>query len=497
MTSELLHRARAPSRPVILLAVFIASRIAYAIAGVRFSIEPLGSSWQFIDPVLLEEDLFTSIWYSHTQPPLFNLFIGLVLKLSPFADAGTFHAVYLCFGAALTLLLFDLMRRLGASSRVALVVTLLVVCSPDTVLYENYLFYTYPMAVLLVAVMNLLHRFVTDPGPRPYAAYVAALFVLVMTRSLFHPAWYVLAAMLPVLAHTTLEQRRGMLRIAAVPLLLIGAWMLRGAALHGTASLSSWSSMNMARTVTLQIPRAEREQLVADGTLSGLALQPAFQRYELYEPVITPCERLRLGVRVLASPLKSTGYPNFNDECYLPIYAGYGADLLPALLASPTSLLRSDVTAVQMHLQPTSLYNHLAVNRDQIDSLDTLVRRTVLLEVTVPALAPPKDYASLQLLAGSEPEFPMSVTVLLAELAVLAAAIASLRRLRSGDRGATTITMLGIGGTVAWVVVVGNVFEFQENHRFRFMIDPLLFAVLGVMTQHQARRVAARLRRRT
>ena len=55
-----------------------------AIAGVRFDAHALGIYYQFIDPPLLESRLLESLFYSHGQPPLFNLFLGLVLKILTF-----------------------------------------------------------------------------------------------------------------------------------------------------------------------------------------------------------------------------------------------------------------------------------------------------------------------------------------------------------------------------------------------------------------------------
>ena len=61
--------------------VFIVSRTIYLFIGVRYEVE-LGLC-QYIDPLLLRNNLFQSIYYLHSQPPLFNLFIGLILKLFP------------------------------------------------------------------------------------------------------------------------------------------------------------------------------------------------------------------------------------------------------------------------------------------------------------------------------------------------------------------------------------------------------------------------------
>ena len=49
--------------PLHLILIFLFSRIGYTFVGVRFDYEPLWYFRQFIDPVLLREDLFASLLY--------------------------------------------------------------------------------------------------------------------------------------------------------------------------------------------------------------------------------------------------------------------------------------------------------------------------------------------------------------------------------------------------------------------------------------------------
>src|SRR5688572_16927100 len=72
------------------VAAFGVSRVAYAIAGVRFSTEPLESTVQLVDLSLLEDDLWRSIWHLHTQPPLYNAFVGVLMQL-PLRESISFH----------------------------------------------------------------------------------------------------------------------------------------------------------------------------------------------------------------------------------------------------------------------------------------------------------------------------------------------------------------------------------------------------------------------
>ena len=71
---------------LVVVSVFAVSRLAAWAAGVRFDASILTWYWQFLDVELLRHDLARSLWYLHAQPPLFNLFLGSVLKLAPDAS---------------------------------------------------------------------------------------------------------------------------------------------------------------------------------------------------------------------------------------------------------------------------------------------------------------------------------------------------------------------------------------------------------------------------
>ncbi|MES2387281.1 MAG: hypothetical protein V4543_04725, partial [Bacteroidota bacterium] len=88
-------------RPLILLGlVFIISRILAYLAGVRFDSDTmLADTWQLADAKLLQTNLLQTIFYLNTQPPLFNLFVGLVLKIFPHSYNAFLHVVFVLLGA--------------------------------------------------------------------------------------------------------------------------------------------------------------------------------------------------------------------------------------------------------------------------------------------------------------------------------------------------------------------------------------------------------------
>jgi hypothetical protein len=72
--------------PLAITGIFIVPRVAFYLAGVRFDMTPVSGQvdvWQLLDLNQLQHNLIQSIWYLHSQPPLYNLFSGLLLQLPP------------------------------------------------------------------------------------------------------------------------------------------------------------------------------------------------------------------------------------------------------------------------------------------------------------------------------------------------------------------------------------------------------------------------------
>ncbi|MEO6940288.1 MAG: hypothetical protein ABI444_09160, partial [Candidatus Kapaibacterium sp.] len=119
----------------LLAAVFVVSRVIFYLLGIRFDSTPLDTFWQFIDPVLLQARLWESLFYLHSQPPLFNLFLGIVLNISPEHYTSMYHGVYFLLGAWMTYLLFELLNGLGLSVKWAYGVTLAFILSPPAIIF--------------------------------------------------------------------------------------------------------------------------------------------------------------------------------------------------------------------------------------------------------------------------------------------------------------------------------------------------------------------------
>ena len=152
-------RARLSSSVVVIVAVFVLSRVAAFAAGIRFDDGLLHNAYQLLDVRLLHDDPFTSIFYLHSQPPLFNLFTAAVVQLPSGAVRPVLAVIWAGAGLATALLLHATMRRLGVRRWLATTIVCIFLVAPETILTESWFFYSQLQILLTALILYTLTRF--------------------------------------------------------------------------------------------------------------------------------------------------------------------------------------------------------------------------------------------------------------------------------------------------------------------------------------------------
>jgi len=332
---------------VALIACWIVSRCFYFFyLGVRLDSSPLRWYLQYIDPALLKNALWQSIFYLNNQPPGFNLFLGVMLKLFGSHVGWAFQVVYWGFGLGLAIVLFMLLRRLGIIPGLALLITALFCISPITLLYENWLFYTYPLTFLLALSALFLHRYVIRKRAADAVLFFSTMAVIVLSRGVFHWAW--LAVALLALCLVFAQFRRQLIAAAAVPCLLVAALYCKNYLVFGTMlSGAVYQQANFAMMVFNNLPERAKEQLIADGKVTELAgISPySWIEEDRYRRLLPPIKRW--GVPVLDQEVKSTGVPNWQSQLIAEFAQAYYRDAKVAVRQYPAAYLRAVVTNVE------------------------------------------------------------------------------------------------------------------------------------------------------
>ncbi|MDB5096329.1 MAG: hypothetical protein JWM80_750, partial [Cyanobacteria bacterium RYN_339] len=342
-----------------LLALFVASRALGFAVGVRFSLFPLEWYWQYLPVDWLRHDLARGLYYMHDQPPLFNAYLGLVLKACPGHEALAFQVSYLALSLAFLATLYGLQRRLGVDRWIAAGLVACFMLAPATLLYENWLFYAYPTAALLAFGALALAGYLERRTFGRALAFFGVLAVLALTRSMYHLVW--LGGIAAWLAWALPAERRRVLLAAVGPLLLVALWYAKNLLVFGMFSASSSVGMSFAKLSLGESRREQREAFHAAGLISDLAVVGPWRPLALYPPAYWQLPPT--GISLLDAPLKPSGEPNFHHLAYVGIARQFGRDAVAVVRTHPEIYLKGVGKAFLTYLRPASEYMLLVENR--------------------------------------------------------------------------------------------------------------------------------------
>src|SRR5262245_61187342 len=207
------------NRSLILLNVcFICFSIIVLMVGISFDTAALIYYPQLLDPVWLLHRLTESLFYLHTQPPLFNFMLGVALKVFP-PEYGyqAMSLVYVLLGLVLVNSLFLLMVRLKIGPRAAGLLAFLFMIFPQTIIYENWLYISYPITVCLVLSALFLNLYFDRREIKYLILFFCSLAGLCGLWGAYHLFWLVVISLF---LYSRLD-RRQVLLAAAVPIVLI------------------------------------------------------------------------------------------------------------------------------------------------------------------------------------------------------------------------------------------------------------------------------------
>lgn len=453
----------------VLVACWVASRVFYYAQGMRFDTDSLDVAYQFLPRDLLDHDFWRSIWHFHAQPPLFNLFLGAGLHL-PGSPSLVFGVVFRVVSLLCAVLMYRLATALGAPRVAAAIAVGVFTCAPTAAFYEHYLFYTLPVATLLVVATWCLLQWLRTHRDGFGLGFFGAATALALTRASYHLVWIIAIIVFAAWAtrgHTT----RARLALLALPTLLVPALYVKNAIQFDTFSASSWQGMNLARVVLAPADQARVRTLVDDGVLSKDALVYPFSNVRLYGTSHRPT-----GIPALDRITRDATHhdPNLNNLDYVDISKQYQRDSLAYLRRHPAEYLGSVLAGVRLFFLPSS-YNP-QVGNNMLKMYDLTKASWIFPDLQ------PRKYEGV--LAFTQPKqhgpgyWQMSYSsVLLYVIVLLAGPLLLWRTRRDGVLDAAARRTLAFAcATVAFAFLSGTFLELGENNRFRFESDPLVWA---------------------
>lgn len=354
------------------LVAFVASRLAFAWAGLAFSTEHVARILHFPDLELLRDRLLETVWYLHGQPPLPSLVLGLAQKLAgdhwPLLLAGLFHLLAAWLGVAMlrTLVCFGVrpVAALGASFAFTML--------PAVLVYEHYAFTTLPVAALLVGAGNALAN-VGSGRLRAAVAFLVLTALVLWVRNVFHLAFWVVGWLL--LWRTWPGSRRALLLASLLPALLAVAPYAKNMVVHGRFEASSWVGFGLARKTWHTEDLATRQAEALRGERPRIEAVPLFASVEDYARVVPmPAPT---GVPVLDEPRKRNGEVNYHHAITAAVSAAMRDSALAHIRRFPERYLANVLATLRQFFAPSTAWAPVATPRAQLGgygaSIDALL----------------------------------------------------------------------------------------------------------------------------
>jgi hypothetical protein len=471
-----------------LVRFFLISRVVFLILGVHMQAQQIPLSMQLMDVSLIQNAFWENLWYMHAQPPLYNVLSWLVVSLAPFGIYGLIAwPLFVLMGLGMCLALYFIQLRLGVPAYWAAGVSFLFSISSNTILYENYFLYAYPATVSLVFAVWFLLRFLDSRSFRD----ASGLFICVTLPGLLHSFFHLIFP-IGVLLGMLLFIRRGWLTVllaALLPLLAITGWYTKVYVQTGHFAASTWGGWTLSNImVYFPIPHAEKEQLIAQGVLTEIALYKPFSPPAAYP--VAWWKHPPTGIPLLDEITKANGLPNYQNLGTVNISTQAGQNALQILRHAPEYYLHGIQSAAYIFMLAPSewFYTYsktLIFYWDWAWSFTT----TGKLNWTPPSqsqlLRQNPDYAgNLPTFLGYIPyngwyNFPWFTPFILAGLigGGLWLAIRATRR-----RDPHTLVYWSLLYIIVYVTAGCLLLDIGENQRYRYYMSPQLAVLFGLLS---------------
>lgn len=408
--------------------------------------------WQLIPVELLRTECFTSLWNLHSQPPLYNFLGAILLTLSPSGQhLKVLHIFNVCCGAALCWLLYFPARALLARRWLCLLVCCVFALHPSLPLYEAYILYDVFTVFLVGVALACVALFQLQRQRRWLAGYFVGLNLLVLTRTIFHPAvliWGLLMACVWAGARW-----RRMLSLGLLISLPVLGWCAKNYVKFGFWGTTSWTGMNLWRIASSGYSRAEVKKLADQGLLDPMVvLRNDFQ---------WPRELAHYGFDATSrvSVLNREDFNNINIPGASRIFLKNARRLIRY---SPSMYFETVQRGALLFCSPSFDFSHLKFNARVIPRYLDCWR-------VLHGKQPPGIGGSKRPQYGSLVMWSYIVALVVFVMGVIREVFVERESLFTVlDHRPLEFAMVYI---IIWVALVGCLFEIGENDRFRFIIE--------------------------
>ncbi|NIG56329.1 hypothetical protein [Chitinophaga sp. Cy-1792] len=459
--TQLLPRKHVPTILLLTLIALVSKLIIKYIYHFDFTAIPVLETWHLLNKDLLVNRPWESLWYLHSQPPLFNGLCSLLIIWFPHHYEGVMELLWFLFGYAQTILLYASLYNLTNKRWLSFAISAYFSITPAFLLYESWYFYTYLGMIFLSWSLFFLIKYLrTEKFVWGFSLFLL-LSVICLTISMFHLVWLVLIAIgLTIFSKPHLRKRTVL--AAIFPVLMVTGWYAKNKVMFGHFTASTWMGMNIAR-IMLPLNR-QLPPSIANDTVRRLADVGPFRCLEEYGPWL-PVNNKYKNIPALQEWCKASSECNFNHLQYIWISDKFQEASMACLKANPKPYLSLIKTSTALYFSPATNYFAFQKNRSKIMGYENLFNLGYIRIY--------KDYV-----------FLTNAILFLAYLLVFTAIAYILSRkmirvLAGKEKWDwQDIALIYCVFNILYLAMAGNLLELGENMRFRFQVIPLFLFTL-------------------
>ncbi len=444
---------------IIILIVYLFSRLyLYLILKIEFTSSFKDTLLQYLDVEILKNNLFESLFYLHSQPPLFNLFIGITEIIFDGYSSMIYISVFNIIGCLTAILGFRILEQLDVNQKLAVFFIIVYLLTPATILYENLFFYTHIIIFFLVFSAYHLISFMKNEKLINAFLFFLGLTFAILTTSYFHFLWFVFLLIILIRVKKTLT--RLIIKASLLPLSLVIILYGKNFLVFNEFNTSSWFGLNLSRITVHQLDKTTKDQLLKQKLLSPFSSYPPFNWPLKYDSTLQISFKNHSGIAALDQIEKPNGRPNFNNLGYLTVSRAMFKDDLFVFKNFFSVYLEGILKSFIKYFDSPTDYKLITINKYKINNynkfFDSFVygagKYTSTGKITI-VLYPFLILISFFLLFKKNISNPLKIFIIYSLLNIL------------------------------YVMFVGNLFEYGENNRFRFYTEIFYYILIGTILQ--------------
>jgi len=421
--------------------------------------------WQHIPIKHLQNNLISSVWYLHSQPPLHNLYFGILIKLFYPHQLLVLQIISIVLGGIMISMLFYIIQYFIKLQVLRGAAALIIFFNPAILLYGNYLMYTFNSAFLVISAVFLLVYYINNRSNNaPLYLFALNINLLILYRSSFHII-FLFVSLIYLFIFITKNKKHLMICLL-ISILSVG-WCLKNYALYGFFGTSSWFGLNIYKFITTDVSRKQR--LKIRDTLNLPAVVKNNNHFytediEIYRSY---------GYNKLSDipSLNENNFHNINIPDISRIHGESGFKIIKLL---PLHYIRNSITAFTIFNRPSFNYPHLESNKKKIPMFIKLYNNICFADNYILKKMFKLDYYPASMLL-----FVISVIILIKF--TLKNVFQRWQQLSNNrDRNAALVFLLIL---IIYYSAVSCLFEIGENDRFRFSIEPFIYIVIAIVVE--------------